>query len=773
MADADLATLSVEVDFSSVEEGAAALEKLNATAARSNVTFSEFENDLGLIDRGLMKATESYKNGEIAAAQYLNTVRQLQQSLAAEVAGVSSSQAGIFGNQITQLQNALSAAAGSSLSAIPREADAAEAALVRTSRATERLALGFVMMQNASAGGVRGLSSMASAFMILFPEFAAAAAAVAIAVAGFELLTRNTKTAEQEIDKLAETYKNYNRVRLEVLVAQNAADQAAINAPGQQTSLPGWLRDVTAAALNLISPIAGIGLASRATAGDVAHLTEVGAALAKALTDAADPAKAMAAYVDQLTIAADKYGMSATQAAKYDLALQHMTASYRTLATAEIDRLDHLQKVAAVHAGDADILKMLQDIQDALAAKVVQRENDKQAAIDATNQKILEQAKAVQSLADTYERAWNDKISRVLQGMADAQKAQDRANAADGASIGRSFAGGVLGMLNNPSFASLEHFISVIPSVGPAASIVVGALHDLIGAFSQSRQEIAQYRLAQMQLADAMQQLTLQATNASQATRDQIALQQKVRDLKFQAEAAAGFQTTGDLNQDYQQLLAMSKLQGPTNALIVEWAKKLLDQLASIDATGKQALSNQSNQQQITSLQSAIATLSNTLSVLSGFSSGLSLNTSLTTLSPAAQLEAARQQYQTVLAAARAGDQSAASQLPQAAQAFLTASRSYNASGLAYVSDFNQVQSDTAAVIKLFQDQKDTAQKQLDALTYVGTLLQAGNDAQDTQTQVLVAGFEDNGNRLDKLESAIGELTRTMKNNFAAAALRN
>src|SRR5690606_9128105 len=64
----------------------------------------------------------------------------------------------------------------------------------------------------------------------------------------------------------------------------------------------------------------------------------------------------------------------------------------------------------------------------------------------------------------------------------------------------------------------------------------------------------------------------------------------------------------------------------------------------------------------------------------------------LTTRSPEEQYRAQQVLFASTAAAAAAGDPTALGNLQEVAQNFLTASRDYNASTLAYVSDFDAVQ---------------------------------------------------------------------------------
>lgn len=114
-------------------------------------------------------------------------------------------------------------------------------------------------------------------------------------------------------------------------------------------------------------------------------------------------------------------------------------------------------------------------------------------------------------------------------------------------------------------------------------------------------------------------------------------------------------------------------------------------------------------------LRKLISDLTNTIGNLAEFKGSLSLS-ELSPLSPMQKLAEARRQYEEILGKAKGGSQDAANQLPQFAQAFLSASRNVNASGAAYQRDFARVVADTDAVMKLFEAQRAIAQQQLDVL---------------------------------------------------------
>ena len=85
----------------------------------------------------------------------------------------------------------------------------------------------------------------------------------------------------------------------------------------------------------------------------------------------------------------------------------------------------------------------------------------------------------------------------------------------------------------------------------------------------------------------------------------------------------------------------------------------------------------------------------------------------LSTLSPEQKYAEARAQYESVLAKANGGDEAAQSQLESAAQAFLQASRDYNASNSQYVADFDRVQAQLSVAEVLGRSQISIAEQQL------------------------------------------------------------
>ena len=149
---------------------------------------------------------------------------------------------------------------------------------------------------------------------------------------------------------------------------------------------------------------------------------------------------------------------------------------------------------------------------------------------------------------------------------------------------------------------------------------------------------------------------------------------------------------------------------------------------------------------------------------LRDFAAGLSLNPSLTTLSPAQQLEEARRQYEATLGLANGGDKTAAGNLPGAASAFLSASRGYNASGTAYVADFMRVQESIKAVQDKFGTQLTVEQQILTQLQAHTSALQAQLAATQAAKDQAAANAQAQIQALDGSTSAqVHLLTRVLE----------
>ncbi|MTK64312.1 MAG: DUF4214 domain-containing protein, partial [Methanobacterium sp.] len=100
---------------------------------------------------------------------------------------------------------------------------------------------------------------------------------------------------------------------------------------------------------------------------------------------------------------------------------------------------------------------------------------------------------------------------------------------------------------------------------------------------------------------------------------------------------------------------------------------------------------------------------------LSNYASGLTVS-SASPLSPYDQYQAAKAKFESDQALAKTGDQNAIGSLQTDAQAFLTASKAYNASNQQYAADFREVQQGISSAASYAQAQAALEQKIIDTL---------------------------------------------------------
>lgn len=117
----------------------------------------------------------------------------------------------------------------------------------------------------------------------------------------------------------------------------------------------------------------------------------------------------------------------------------------------------------------------------------------------------------------------------------------------------------------------------------------------------------------------------------------------------------------------------------------------------------------------------------------------------LTALSPVQQLQEARRQYEQILAAAQSGDTAAAGRLPEAARAFLEASRAVNASGGRFQVDFTRVLRETEAIAQMFEGRRTEAQRTADGVDRIGQQL---DDIGDWPIEPLADSAAESANHL-------------------------
>lgn len=163
----------------------------------------------------------------------------------------------------------------------------------------------------------------------------------------------------------------------------------------------------------------------------------------------------------------------------------------------------------------------------------------------------------------------------------------------------------------------------------------------------------------------------------------------------------------------------------------------------------------------IASTQRRVDDLRRTIDTLRDFG----VQAGLETASPATRLMQARSTFLELAEIARAGDQGAAGRLPAIAQAFLDASRAYNASGLAFVSDVGLVQRTMEDLASMFESQVSVAEQQISLLQEIRDAMLHGPA---DQLALLQAGFNELKGQLEVLNE-VGARTARAVEALAAA----
>ena len=113
----------------------------------------------------------------------------------------------------------------------------------------------------------------------------------------------------------------------------------------------------------------------------------------------------------------------------------------------------------------------------------------------------------------------------------------------------------------------------------------------------------------------------------------------------------------------------------------------------------------------------------------------------LSTLSPSAQLDEARRQFEETRSAASVGDAEAAADLPAAARAFLEASRAFNASGPQFAADFKLVNDTITSLTDMFGEQQSINAKIAEETKINGSTLRESLTEHKATVRVLSAGL--------------------------------
>ena len=223
---ADIATIGLRVDGAELEEAGAAIDRVTAKGVgleqqfqrmslgdrmlgdmvrvqqTAAVTFAEFDRDLQLIQRDFDRLNAQYKAGAFGAREMAAAVRELNQSLQAQVALGGSKAQTAFGPQITGLSSTLAGAETAALSRMAGMATHAGHQLRWTAKSAEQLAMAGTMLAASTGSATGALRSMGGAATMLAVGGGAtlvlATAGVAVFVAGLAALSERAERAKQK-----------------------------------------------------------------------------------------------------------------------------------------------------------------------------------------------------------------------------------------------------------------------------------------------------------------------------------------------------------------------------------------------------------------------------------------------------------------------------------------------------------------------------------------------------------------------------------------------
>lgn len=169
-------------------------------------------------------------------------------------------------------------------------------------------------------------------------------------------------------------------------------------------------------------------------------------------------------------------------------------------------------------------------------------------------------------------------------------------------------------------------------------------------------------------------------------------------------------------------------------------------------------------QKERSSIEGSISQFSQLATQIKGARDSLLLG-DLSPLTPGQRLEEARNQFNQTRTLANSGDQNALAKLPQVAQDFLKASQVANASGAAYVSDFNLVQNVLQNAEQSALSQIDILQGQLSALDDSVKNLVDINGGTKTTNQLLRDLLNATLNSSGNVNVSTGNIVDFLKNN--------
>lgn len=203
---------------------------------------------------------------------------------------------------------------------------------------------------------------------------------------------------------------------------------------------------------------------------------------------------------------------------------------------------------------------------------------------------------------------------------------------------------------------------------------------------------------------------------------------------------------------------------------------QLTDSTAQLEGAERSLLQlrndlNAAYTQEASNLESVVRRFKDFAQTIGDFRRGL-LISDISPLTPGQRLSEARTQFNRTRSAALSGDENALQSLPQVAQAFLEASRTFNASSPAFVSDFSIVQATLEKAEIAALDQVDVAEQQLSKLKdSVSHLIRIDDGVKSVEVAIrdLTAAVLQGGGNLGISKTQIQEAISSANGNVSTA----
>lgn len=280
----------------------------------------------------------------------------------------------------------------------------------------------------------------------------------------------------------------------------------------------------------------------------------------------------------------------------------------------------------------------------------------------------------------------------------------------------------------------LSAYGAVFENLRGRSVVATQAIADLSGGFDQLTANATAYYSNFFSEEEKRQNIAKNISETLSKAGLNISSATVLADTKAQFRALVEqYAAMGDAGQTvYAALLSVAGAFASIQVTTTNLTGSVTDLNNALELTNQQILDNvvtarnkliESYGTEISKLESTTTQMGQFAISLSAFRDNLLLG-DLSTLTPGEKYATAQQTFEATYAKAMQGDPKALADLQNAAQAFLQASRTYNASGSAYTTDFQKVQDALTATAALASTIKSSGDLQLDALKAQVTLLQ-------------------------------------------------